>query len=105
MIIAEQRSAVKYQKSDKKDIFRKSIGLSRRSKTYQIILDESLGDPGLRVDQDPLDDLDLGAGLEVALVGLTVGRTSKCHPLRRVEVTTKKQLISYICRFRHIGHT
>ena len=40
---------------------------------YQIILDESLGNPGLGMDHDPLDDLDLGAGLEVALVGLTVG--------------------------------
>jgi hypothetical protein len=37
------------------------------------------------------DNFDLSAGLEVSLVSISIGRTSKCNPLRRIEITKKEE--------------
>jgi hypothetical protein len=40
---------------------------------------------------NPFDNFDLSARLEVSLVSISIGRTSKCNPLRRIEITKKKK--------------
>jgi hypothetical protein len=40
---------------------------------------------------NPFNDFDLSAWLEVSLVSISVGRTSKCNPLRWIEITKKEE--------------
>ena len=57
-----------------------TIVLSELVFTYQIVLNKSLEYPSLRMEHDRLDDLDLGARLEVALMRLAIRWSSKGNP-------------------------